>query len=153
MIVRRQLRAVPLLLIAACAPAGTRATGSGNQRPAPFIVVAPTEPREQTADQQVQQVLNRLAFGARPGDVARVRAMGVDQWIALQLAPDRVDDHVTDAVLASYEELNTPTTDLVSMYAEGQQAIRQMQKQAAQQGDTSGKRDMRAELLRQNPQL
>ncbi|MDQ6635234.1 MAG: DUF1800 domain-containing protein [Gemmatimonadota bacterium] len=153
MISRRQLRAVPLLLVAACAPAGTRANPSGSQTPAPFIVVAPTDPREQTADQQVQQVLNRLAFGARPGDVARVRAMGVDQWIALQLAPDRLDDRATDAVLASYEELNRPTNDLVSMYAEGQQAIRQMQKQAAQQGDTSGKRDIRAELLRSNPQL
>src|SRR6476469_10409537 len=110
MIVRRQLRAVPLLLIAACAPAGTRATGSGNQRPAPFIVVAPTEPREQTADQQVQQVLNRLAFGARPGDVARVREMGVDQWIALQLAPDRINDAATESLVASaFPSYHLPT--------------------------------------------
>jgi uncharacterized protein (DUF1800 family) len=154
MISPRQLRSLSILLItAACAPVGTGAHPSGSAPPAPFIVVAPSEPREQTADQQVQQVLNRLAFGARPGDVARVRAMGVDRWIALQLAPDRLDDRGTDAVLTSYEELNRPTSDLVSMYAEGQQALRQMQKQVAQQGDTSGKRDVRAELLRQNPQL
>jgi uncharacterized protein (DUF1800 family) len=149
-----QRRFIPLLLLAAaCAPAGSAARHAGDPAPAQYVVVSPSEPREQTADQQVQQVLNRLAFGPRPGDVARVRAMGVDQWIALQLAPDRLDDRATDAVLASYEELNRPTTDLVSMYAEGQQAIRRMQRQAAQQGDTSGKRDMRAELLRQNPQL
>jgi uncharacterized protein (DUF1800 family) len=154
MISPRQLGALPLLFIAAaCAPAGSRVHSSERPAPSPLIVVAPTEPREQTADQQVQQVLNRLAFGARPGDVARVRAAGVDQWIALQLAPDRIDDRVTDAVLASYEELNQPTSDLVGMYAEGQQALRQMQKQAAQQGDTNGKADLRAELLRQNPQL
>jgi uncharacterized protein (DUF1800 family) len=150
----RQLRAVALLVVAAaCAPAGSRLNPSGSHTPAPLIVVAPSEPREQTADQQVQQVLNRLAFGPRPGDVARVRAMGVDQWIALQLAPDRLDDRATEAVLASYEELNRPTSDLVSMYTEGQQALRQMQQQVAQQGDTNGKRDIRAELLRQNPQL
>jgi uncharacterized protein (DUF1800 family) len=150
----RRLRVAPLLVLAAAC--STAASGPGVPRrpePTPLIVVPPTEPREQTADQQVQQVLNRLAFGARPGDVARVRAMGVDQWIALQLAPDHLDDRPTEAVLASYEELNRPTRDFVSMYAEGQQALRQMQKQVTQQGDTSGKKDIRAELLRQNPQL
>src|SRR6476469_6128195 len=128
MIVRRQLRAVPLLLIAACAPAGTRATGSGNQRPAPLIVVSATEPREQTADQQVQHVLNRLAFGARPGDVARVRAMGVDQWIALQLAPDRIADSAGERMVASYESLDRPTSEVMRQYAEGQLALRRLQR-------------------------
>src|ERR1700730_8678695 len=127
MISTLRLRALPLLLIgAACSSAGDGPAMSRTQEPAPLIVVAPTEPREQTADQQVQQVLNRLAFGARPGDVAHVRAIGVDQWIALQLAPDRIDDGATDAVIASYEELNRPTTELVSMYEEGQKALRQM---------------------------
>ncbi|MFL5605075.1 MAG: DUF1800 domain-containing protein [Gemmatimonadaceae bacterium] len=154
MISARQLVVVPLIVIAAaCAPAGSGIHSPGSPTLAPLIVVAPSEPREQTADQQVQQVLNRLAFGARPGDVARVRGMGVDQWIALQLAPDRIDDRATEAVLATYEELNQSTGDLVAMYADGQQAIRQMQRQAAQQGDTSARRDLRAELLRQNPQL
>jgi uncharacterized protein (DUF1800 family) len=154
MISTLRLRALPLLLIgAACSAAGNGPVMSGRQEPAPLIVVAPTEPREQTADQQVQQVLNRLAFGARPGDVARVRAMGVDQWIALQLAPDRIDDGPTDAVIASYEELNRPTSDLVSMYEEGQTALRQMQQQVAQQGDTTARKDVRTELLARNPQL
>jgi uncharacterized protein (DUF1800 family) len=116
-------------------------------------VVSPAEPREQTADQQVQQVLNRLAFGARPGDVARVREMGVDRWIALQLAPDRIDDRAMNEVLASYELLGRPTRDFVSMYQEGQVALRQAQKQAAAQGDTSARRDLRADLLRADPAL
>jgi uncharacterized protein (DUF1800 family) len=153
MVSTRRLRVAPLLVLAAACSTVSGPAAPRRAEPTPLIVVAPTEPREQTADQQVQQVLNRLAFGARPGDVARVRAMGVDQWIALQLAPDRLDDRPTEAVLASYEELNRPTRDFVSMYAEGQQAIRQMQKQVAQQGDTSGRKDIRAELLRQDPQL
>ncbi|MBC7673683.1 MAG: DUF1800 domain-containing protein [Polaromonas sp.] len=119
----------------------------------PLVVVSPSEPREQTADQQVQQVLNRMAFGPRPGDVAKVRALGVDQWIALQLAPDRIDDGAADRIVASYEMLGRPTSELVAMYDNGQQAIRQQQKQQAQQGDTSGKKDLRAEILQANPQL
>ena len=47
--------------------------------------------REQTADEQVKQALNRLAFGARPGDAERVRAMGVDKMDrdAARAAEDR----------------------------------------------------------------
>lgn len=146
-------RSVLLLVAAACASAPAPQSTSGLSVPTPLVVVAPTEPREQTADQQVQQVLNRLAFGARPGDVARVRALGVDQWIALQLAPDRIDDGATDALIASYVGLARPTRDLVSTYAAQQQALRQMQRSAIQQGDSSAKKDLRAELVRENPQL
>ena len=117
------------------------------------MVVTPTEPREQTADQQVQQVLNRLGFGPRPGDVAKVRAMGVDRWIALQLAPDRIDDGAAERVVASYEMLGKPTTEFVKMYEDVQMARRQNQRQNAKEGDTSSKRDMRLELMRDNPQL
>ncbi|MDB4900467.1 MAG: hypothetical protein JWN53_2275 [Gemmatimonadetes bacterium] len=141
-----------LLLLGACAT-GAPTSGRPDRVPTPVVVVHPTEPREQTADQQVHQVLNRLAFGPRPRDVARVREMGVDNWIALQLAPDRIDDGATERVLASYEMLGRPTRDLMSMYEEGQLALRAMQKQAAQSGDSLGKKDLRAEVLRDNPQL
>jgi uncharacterized protein (DUF1800 family) len=143
-----------LLLLAACATGtGRAATSTTASAASPILVVPATEPREQTADQQVQQVLNRLGFGARPGDAARVRAMGVDRWIALQLAPDRIDDRAADAVVASYEGLRTPTADLVSAYTQGQQALRRLQRTAAQRGDSSGRKDLRAEALREDPAL
>jgi uncharacterized protein (DUF1800 family) len=149
----RSIAALVLLVASACAT-GSAPAGLSAARPlTPLVVVSPTEPREQTADQQVQQVLNRLAFGARPSDVARVRAMGVDQYIALQLAPDRIDDHATDAVLASYELLDKPTPELLGMYQQGQLALRKMQKESAAQGDTGAKRDLRAQLLRADPAL
>jgi uncharacterized protein (DUF1800 family) len=147
------VRSIILLCAAACASGPGAPATSGPTAPAPFVVVAPTEPREQTADQQIHHVLDRLAFGARPGDVARVRELGVDRWIALQLAPDRIDDASTDALITSYEGLTRPTRELVRIYAEGQQALRQMQRQAAQLGDSSGKRNLRAELLREDPAL
>jgi uncharacterized protein (DUF1800 family) len=116
--------------------------------------VPPSEPREQTADEQVRHVLDRLAFGARPGDVARVRAMGVDEWIALQLAPDRIPDASIDALVATaFPTYNLPTRDLAAAALAGQQAIRQRARQLAAQGDSSAKRDVRAEVLRDDPQL
>jgi uncharacterized protein (DUF1800 family) len=156
------MRSLPRLLVlcsftlaAACTSAKSglpsAATAGG---PTPLVIVPPTEPREQTADQQVRHALDRLGFGPRPGDVARVREMGVDRWIALQLAPDRIPDATSDALIASaFETYHADTRELVSLAQAGQQAIRQRARQAAQQGDTSSKRDLRADVLREDPQL
>ncbi len=149
------LRGLLPFLLAACAAQPNRpmSPAASTAAPAPLLVVEPAEPREQTADQQVQQVLNRLGFGARPGDAARVRALGVDRWIALQLAPDRIDDSAATAVLTTYEGLRRPTGELVTAYIQGQQALRRLQRRAAQQGDSGDAKDMRAEALRDDPQL
>jgi uncharacterized protein (DUF1800 family) len=73
--------------------------------------------RELTADRQVAQALSRLTFGARPGDVAKVRAMGVDRWIDLQLHPERIDDSATDRfVAASYATLSKSPGQLTTDY-------------------------------------
>ena len=156
------MRHLPRLLVlsslaagVACAPTSSVTTNAAPAGAASrVVVVPPTEPREQTADQQVRHALDRLGFGPRPGDVARVREMGVDRWIALQLAPDRVPDASTDALVASaFETYHADTRELVSLAQAGQQAIRQRARQAAQQGDTANRREMRAEALRDDPQL
>ncbi|MDB4885473.1 MAG: hypothetical protein JWN79_911 [Gemmatimonadetes bacterium] len=145
-----------VVLLAGCA-ATTTPNGAPAAAPlrtrgaAPIVVVSPAEPREQTADQQVQHVLDRLAFGPRPGDVARVRALGVDQWIALQLAPDRIDDAAAERALSSYETLRLPTAEVMRMYADGQLALRRLQRAGATPGDSASGKDQRAELLRDNP--
>src|SRR5690606_1318084 len=84
--------------------------------------------RELLPDQQVQQVLARFAFGGRPGDAARVRAMGVDRWIALQLHPERIDDRTTDRLMASYPMLDEPTATILESYRE----VREARKSVAQ---------------------
>ena len=78
--------------------------------------------RELLPDQQVQQALNRFAFGGRPGDAARVRAMGVDRWIALQLEPRRIDDRATERMIASYVMLDEPTSEIVRSFRELREA-------------------------------
>ena len=45
------------------------------------------------AERRVEHALNRVAFGARPGDTERVKKMGIDNWIAGQLAPRQVDEN------------------------------------------------------------
>src|SRR5712692_1834865 len=47
---------------------------------------------ELSEDEATLHALNRLAFGPRPGDVDRVRQMGLEKWIAAQLDPGSIDD-------------------------------------------------------------
>lgn len=68
---------------------------------APPLVAQQPQYREQTADQQITQALNRLTFGPRPGDVQSVRQLGLDRWIDQQLHPERIDDKATDRLLAT----------------------------------------------------
>jgi uncharacterized protein (DUF1800 family) len=97
-----------LLLLTAVAPWAALAAqrGPGTAQP----------PREQTADQQVHHVLNRLAFGARPGEVEAVRAMGVDAWIERQLRPETIPDSAMTAFLSAYTTLDMSGTELLAEF-------------------------------------
>ena len=65
-----------------------------------------------TPRSRVAHVLSRLTFGAKPGDAARVRAMGVDKWIDRQLHPERIPDAATEQFLSRYETLAMSSADL-----------------------------------------
>ena len=43
-------------------------------------------------DRVVLHVLNRVTFGPRPGDVERVRAIGLARYVDLQLHPERIPE-------------------------------------------------------------
>jgi uncharacterized protein (DUF1800 family) len=72
--------------------------------------------RELDANQQVAHALSRLTFGARPGDAARVRAIGVDRWIEQQLHPERIDDAATDQFLSRYGTLALSSAELYRQF-------------------------------------
>jgi uncharacterized protein (DUF1800 family) len=72
--------------------------------------------REQTADQQVRHALSRLSFGARPGDVERVRTMGVDRWIESQFHPAQIADERSDAFLDRFVIYKKTAAELAEEY-------------------------------------
>jgi len=59
-------------------------------------------------------VLSRLTFGPRPGDFARVRAMGVDRWLDEQLHPERITDAAADRVLAGLESQQKQAFEIIA---------------------------------------
>ena len=62
---------------------------------------------------EISHVLNRITFGARPGDYARVTALGANAFIEEQLAPDRIDDFLCErAIRHQFESLEDPESRL-----------------------------------------
>src|SRR5689334_2353987 len=117
-------------LLASSAPIGLYAQKTGTS--ARKSVVARSDTRELPADQQIIQALNRLTFGPRPGDVAKVRAMGLDNWIELQLHPDKINDNVmNDFVNAKYAALRQDQNDLLKQYAVQQRERREIKRDKA----------------------
>jgi uncharacterized protein (DUF1800 family) len=94
-------------------------------------------------DQRILHVLNRLGFGARSGDVERVKAMGVDNYIAQQLFPDRIDDATTEAKLQNLETLRMSTAQLYEKYPQPGQLLRQLQRKGDLPADLAAARDNR----------
>ena len=97
--------------------------------------------REQTADEQVKQALNRVAFGARPGEPERVRALGVDRWIELQLSPQKIDDRATEQFVARFPVLAKSPSELLAEYPQPQQLIREKRQEMARNGEAIAPRD------------
>ena len=77
-------------------------------------------------DDRVPHALNRLTFGPKPGDAARVKAAGLKKWIDLQLHPERIPENpVLAAKLRPLDSLFMTTKELVANYPEPQM-IRRM---------------------------
>jgi len=68
-------------------------------------------------DAAILHALNRLTYGPRPGDVDRVKAMGLQKWIELQLTPSRIDNSALDAKLERLETLTLDSETIQREYA------------------------------------
>jgi uncharacterized protein (DUF1800 family) len=77
-----------------------------------------------TADQAILHALNRLGYGPRPGDVERIRQMGLEKWVDQQLHPERIDDAALDQRLEQYSTLNQSSTKLLDEFPPPGQAAK-----------------------------
>jgi uncharacterized protein (DUF1800 family) len=96
-----------------------------------------------TDDQRILHVLNRLGFGARPGDLERVKAVGVDNYINQQLSPEKIDDSASEARLQNLGTLRMSTAELYEKYPQPGQLLRQLQQRGALPADLAQARDNR----------
>ncbi len=129
---RRLLGGFGILLAAGLAAACSGATAGPA---APAAPAAPSAPRTSapritlaasplTEEQQIVHVLNRLGYGPRPGDVERVKQMGLAAYIERQLDPARIPDDAAARVLGAYPVLAMTTRELVREYPQPSQEAR-----------------------------
>ncbi len=86
----------------------------------PFVAAAatkkPVTKREIQGDERVLHALNRFTFGPRPGDVAAVQAMGLQEWFERQLNSASIDDTALDARLEAFPAMKLQQAELMRRY-------------------------------------
>src|SRR3989442_8104115 len=88
---------------------------------------------ELTPNEAILHALNRMAYGPRPGEVERIRQMGLAKWIDQQLNPNSIDDKAMEARLQDYPTLRMSTAKLMDEYPQPKQAEKQAEKRAQAQ--------------------
>ncbi|SNT02733.1 Uncharacterized conserved protein, DUF1800 family [Granulicella rosea] len=130
-----RLGAAVLLALQTIAPAGVVAQSTAQsaqqpetQQPAmqdsetmsqrlPVVTAASAAHEKPLNDEErVLQVLNRLTYGPRPGELERVRAMGLNAWLSQQLNPSTIDDSALERRLKDYPAMQLPLLKLMEMY-------------------------------------
>ena len=81
-----------------------------------------------TEDQRILHVLNRLGFGARPGDLERVKAIGLDNYINQQLNPEKINDDAVHSKVKHLTTLEMTTAQLYEKFPQPGQLLRQLQR-------------------------
>jgi len=67
-------------------------------------------------NQKIIHLLNRIGYAPRPGDVERVKRMGIDKYIDLQLHPERIEDSAIEARLANFPSLRMTLAEIQAKY-------------------------------------
>jgi uncharacterized protein (DUF1800 family) len=91
--------------------------------------------------QRITHVLNRLGFGARPGDIERVKALGVEKYIEQQLNPGGISDDAAEAKVRNLSSLSMTTAQLYEKYPQPGQILRQLQRRGDVPTDPAAGRD------------
>jgi uncharacterized protein (DUF1800 family) len=92
-------------------------------KPDPILKGLPVS--DLTPDEAILHALNRLAYGPRPGDIERIKQIGLAKWIDLQLNPNAIDDKSLDARLKNLPTLRLNTAKLIEEYPQPKQAAKQ----------------------------
>lgn len=117
--------------------AASKAPQKGHRLSRPAATVPLGDSRPMTEDEKVEQVLNRLTLGARPGDYEKVKAMGVREFIEAQLDPQSIaESPVVERQLASTNYLHQDSGSLINQFRDALKEAKELK--AAQQKQDDG---------------
>jgi len=118
------------------ARADSQAVGTASNPPnlaedAPAQAIAPAFKgklpiSELSEKEAILHALNRLGYGPRPGDSERVKRMGLENWIGLQLHPEKISEPALQARLAQLPAANLNSQELLAAYPQPDVAAKKM---------------------------
>jgi uncharacterized protein (DUF1800 family) len=108
---RTFLRLAALAALAATGACGRSGSGAEVGPDAELLGDAPADERTRLA----LRALDRLAYGPRPGDVARVASLGLDAYLESQLAPESLPDPTCERRVRRVEALGLAVEDLYAL--------------------------------------
>jgi len=71
-----------------------------------------------TEDQRIIHVLNRLGYGPRPGDLERVKRIGLGAYVERQLDPARIPDDRAEVFVQAFPTLALSVPEALQAYPE-----------------------------------
>src|ERR1051325_7496524 len=73
-------------------------------------------PAQMEDNKRIVHALNRFTFGARPTDIEKVKAEGLDKWFEEQLHPEKIDDGALESRLEPFRTLKMSTKEMVENF-------------------------------------
>lgn len=130
---------------------GVLLAGSALGLISPSIAASPAPLSE---DAKILHVLNRLSYGPRPGDIDRVKAMGIDRYIQTQLNPQSIPENPQlMAQLNALPSLRTPPLQTFMKYGplekmNGQKPTQEQKQERRKEQQAILEEAIKARLLR-----
>ena len=81
---------------------------------------------ELSEDEAILHALNRLGYGPRPGDLERVKQMGLENWIERQLHPEKLDEPILQARLSRLPAASLNSQALLAEYPQPDAAAKRL---------------------------
>jgi uncharacterized protein (DUF1800 family) len=91
-----------------------------------ITATASPAPPKISEDQKIAHVLDRLGFGARPGDIERVQKIGIPAYIEEQLHPERISDTLAGDKVVDLDSLTMSRSKLLEQFPDPQQLARKL---------------------------
>jgi uncharacterized protein (DUF1800 family) len=105
-----------VVLLPYLAEGGDKANDSQKGKSAQPSSLKGLPPTDLTEDQAIVHALNRLGYGPRPGDVQRIKEMGIAKWIDRQLRPESINDSAAEARLSRFSTLSMSSEALLEKF-------------------------------------
>ncbi len=117
-----------VIVLADCSGASSQDASrhpAGASGPSETAIELPN-PDHWSSEKQAVHVLNRLAYGPRPGDVERLATEGVGTYIARQLRPKAIPDEDVARRLAAFPTLSRTIPELQKEYPRPAEVAREL---------------------------